>query len=91
MVWQVTNEFVAGSPNNVAPLIGWLCSLDGASVTGRIFNTNAYINGYQIAESFTVTPWEEKDSENWTHVSMRQHSICSLPQLGHCVTGHMCQ
>jgi hypothetical protein len=37
----VTNEYVSGSPNNVAPLIGWLCSPAGGRVTGRVFNTNA--------------------------------------------------
>ena len=32
---HVTNEYVEGSPNNVAPLIAWLVSPDGADVTGR--------------------------------------------------------
>ena len=64
---HVTNEFVEGSPNNVAPLIAWLVSPDGADVTGRVFNTNAFANGYQIAESFSVTPWKTKEGENWTH------------------------
>ena len=62
-----TNEYVGGSPNNVAPLIAWLVSPDGADVTGRVFNTNAFANGYQIAESFSVTPWKTKEGENWTH------------------------
>ena len=37
---HVTNEYVSGSPNNVAPLIAWLVSPDGADVTGRVFNTS---------------------------------------------------
>ena len=64
---HLTNEYVEGSPNNIAPIVAWLCSPDAAHVTGRVFNTNAPTNGYQIAESFTVTPWKTKEGENWTH------------------------
>ena len=53
---HLTNEYVEGSPNNIAPIVAWLCSPDAAHVTGRVFNTSAPTNGYQIAESFTVTP-----------------------------------
>ena len=28
-----TNEYVGGSPNNVAPIVSWLCSPDGRDVT----------------------------------------------------------
>ena len=64
---HLTNAYVAGSPNNIAPLISWLVSPAGKDVSGRVFNTLAQQNGYSIAESFTNGPWETKDGENWEH------------------------
>jgi NAD(P)-dependent dehydrogenase (short-subunit alcohol dehydrogenase family) len=62
---HLTNAYIPGNPNNCAPLVSWLVSPDGKSVSGRVFNTLAQRNGYSIAESFTNGPWETKEGENW--------------------------
>ena len=49
-----TNEYVGGSPNNVAPIVSWLCSPDGRDVTGRVFLAQAGTNGFSMGDSFHV-------------------------------------
>ena len=45
---------MGGSPNNVAPIVSWLCSPDGRDVTGRVFLASAGTNGFSMGDSFHV-------------------------------------
>ena len=49
--------------------VAWLCSPDGAGVTGRVFVSTAFNNGWAMGESFTLNPTAPitKDGENWSH------------------------
>ena len=62
-----TNEYVGGSPNNVAPIVSWLCSPDGRDVTGRVFLAQAGTNGFSMGDSFYVHDYISHEGENWTH------------------------
>ena len=62
-----TNEYVGGSPNNVAPIVSWLCSPDGRDVTGRVFLAQAGTNGFSMGDSFHVHDYISHEGENWTH------------------------
>ena len=62
-----TNEYMGGSPNNVAPIVSWLCSPDGRDVTGRVFLAQAGTNGFSMGDSFHVHDYISHEGENWTH------------------------
>ena len=51
---QCGGRYVGGSPNNVAPIVSWLCSPDGRDVTGRVFLASAGTNGFSMGDSFHV-------------------------------------
>jgi NAD(P)-dependent dehydrogenase (short-subunit alcohol dehydrogenase family) len=52
------DEFDARSPDNVAPLVAWLASVESASVTGRVFNVAG--GRISIAEGWHAGPVIDK-------------------------------
>jgi NAD(P)-dependent dehydrogenase (short-subunit alcohol dehydrogenase family) len=54
------DEFDARSPDNVAPLVAWLASVESASVTGRVFNVAG--GRISVAEGWHAGPVVDKGS-----------------------------
>src|ERR1039458_8718 len=51
-------EFGARSPDNVAPIVAWLASVESASVTGRVFNVAG--GRLSVAEGWHAGPVIDK-------------------------------
>jgi NAD(P)-dependent dehydrogenase (short-subunit alcohol dehydrogenase family) len=56
------DEFDAGSPDNVAPIVAWLASPESASVTGRVFNVAG--GRVSVAEGWSAGPLADK-GDRW--------------------------
>ncbi len=54
------DEFDARSPDNVAPIVAWLASLESAGVTGRVFNVAG--GRISVAEGWHAGPLADKGS-----------------------------
>jgi hypothetical protein len=52
------DEFDARSPDNVAPVVAWLASVDSAAITGRVFNVAG--GRLSVAEGWHAGPVTDK-------------------------------
>jgi NAD(P)-dependent dehydrogenase (short-subunit alcohol dehydrogenase family) len=67
MMAKPESGFDAMDPDNVAPLVAWLCSADSKDVTGRVFEVSG--GALSVAEGYRVGPKVDKGAR-WDAVEL---------------------